>query len=523
MGLNWLDFLVMGSFFGLLAWMGYYFSKRNTSTEEYFLGGRSFPGWAIGISMVGTIISSITFLAFPADAFKTTWLRFLIQFGVIPAAIVGIYLAIPFYRRVRMTTAYEYLGRRFGSGIRVYGAVTSIVMQLLRVSMILFLIAVMLHEITGLDPTLCVLIGGGIVGLYTVVGGMDAVVWTDVIQTIILVLGGVFCMGVIIYKLPGGLSEIFSVANEAHKFSFAEWDAGQLRSLSWGLSLREKTFLMLPLLGLVFALGEFLGGQNTVQRYCACRSTKEARKALWLCLFASVPLWAFFMFIGTSLYVFFQHFPAEEASQMLSGARNAEQILPFFVIHYLPSGISGLVIAAATAAAMSSLDSSINAISTVSIVDIYRPYLAKNRDDKHYLFAAKVIASSAAVLMIAGAAVLIHAQTKTLQDAAQILNSLVGGGLMSIFLIGFLSRVGDSRTVGIGIVCTVLFTGWTILAQYHLLPEWLDTPFDLYYTTIIGNVVMLAAVLLAGILLPKKKKMDLTNLTVWDKDGSPLS
>ena len=256
MGLNWIDFLVMGGFFGFLAWMGYYFSKRNTSTEEYFLGGRSFPGWAIGISMVGTIISSITFLAFPADAYKTTWLRFLIQFGVVPAAIVGIYLAIPFYRRVRMTTAYEYLGKRFGPGIQIYGAVTSIVMQLLRVSMVLFLISVMIHEITGLDPTLCVLIGGGIVGLYTVVGGIDAVVWTDVIQTVILALGGVLCMAIIIYQLPGGLSQILSVASEADKFSFSEWNDGQLTPLSWGLSLREKTLLMLPLLGMVFALTE---------------------------------------------------------------------------------------------------------------------------------------------------------------------------------------------------------------------------------------------------------------------------
>jgi solute:Na+ symporter, SSS family len=517
MDLSWVDFSVMGGFFGLLVWMGYYFSRRNTSTEEYFLGGRSFPSWAIGISMVGTLISSITFLALPADAYKTTWLRFSIQFGMIPAVVIAVYLAIPFYRRTGMTTAYEYLEGRFGPGIRVYGAVTFILAQLVRVSLILFLVSVMIHEITGVAPTLCVLIGGGLIGLYTVVGGMAAVVWTDVIQTIVLVLGGVFCLAIIICELPGGLAQILTLASESGKFSFAEWNDGTMTPVSWGLTLREKTLLMLPLLGTVLLMTETCCGQNSVQRYCASRSTRDARKALWLCLLVSLPIWAFYMFLGTSLYVFFQQFPSEEAAEMLSGARKAEQILPFFVIHYLPPGLSGLVIAGAMAAAMSSLDSSINAISTVSIVDIYRRHLVTNRDDRHYLRVARAIATVAAALMIAGGVVLIHAQTKTLQDAAQILNSLVGGGLLSIFMVGFLTRVGDGRTVGIGIVCTMLFTGWTILAQYQVLPDWLDTPFDLYYTTIIGNLVMFVGVLLAGALLPSAKK-DLTNLTVWDQD-----
>jgi len=421
MDLSWVDISVIGGFFGLLAWMGYYFSRRNTSTEQYFLGGRSFPSWAIGISMVGTIISSITFLAFPADAYKTTWLRFSIQFGMIPAVVIAVYLAIPFYRRTRMTTAYEYLGGRFGPGIQVYGAVTFILAQLVRISMILFLVSVMIHEITGLDPTLCVLIGGGFVGLYTVIGGIAAVVWTDVIQTIILILGGVFCLAVIIHKLPGGLDQILTVANDVGKFSFAEWNDGQLTPVSWGLTLREKTLLMLPLFGTVFLLTETCCGQNSVQRYCASRSTREARKALWLCLLASLPIWAFYMFLGTSLYVFFQQFPSEEAAQMLSGARRAEQILPYFVIRYLPPGLSGLVIAGAMAAAMSSLDSSINAISTVSIVDIYRRHLVKNRDDTHYLRVSRATATVAAAIMIVGGVVLIHTQTKTLQDAAQVL------------------------------------------------------------------------------------------------------
>lgn len=513
------DIVVLLGYLCLVAGIGLYFSRKNVSTEEYFVGGRSFKGWVIGLSMVGTSISSVTFLAYPADAFKTAYLRFLPNLMLPLAVIIAAWVFLPFFRRGRITSAYEYLEGRFGPSIRVYAATAFIVAQLFRISIILYLVSIVVHEMTGLSPTNCILVSGAFVAAYTVVGGIKAVIWTDVIQTGVLLLGGMLCLGVIVQHLPGGLEQILSVGAAEGKFAVAELVDGELQPVSWGLSLSEKTVTMMLLLGLATWLTEYSSNQNVIQRYCASESSREARKAMLVCAGASVPVWFFFMFLGTSLFVFFQVFPSVEAGEMLVGIRKAEQVLPYFIIHYLPPGITGLLIAAALAAAMSSLDSSINAISTVGIVDIYRRHCVTGRSDTHYLRVAWVFAAAAAVLMMGGAVVLAESETKTLQDTGSILTSLLGGGLLGLYLLGFLTRRGDARAVGIGIIATMSFTAWTLLSSAGSLPATISFPFDLYFTGLIGNVVMFAVGYLLGTVLTARTR-DLGNLTVWDRDGA---
>lgn len=515
------DIVVLAGYLCLMAGIGYFFSRKNVSTEEYFVGGRSFRGWVIGLSMVGTSISSVTFLAYPADAFKTAYLRFLPNLMLPLAVIIAAWVFLPFFRRGRITSAYEYLEGRFGPSIRVYAAAAFIVAQLFRVSIILYLVSVVVHEMTGLSSTMCILVSGVFVAGYTVVGGINAVIWTDVIQTVVLLLGGALCLGVIVQQLPGGLEQIFSVGVAEGKFAIAELIDGELQPVPWGLSLSEKTATMMLLLGLATWLTEYSSNQNVIQRYCASASSREARKAMLVCVGVSVPMWFFFMFLGTALFVFFQVFPSIEAGEILSGARKAEQILPYFIVHYLPPGITGLLIAAALAAAMSSLDSSINAISTIGIVDIYRRHLVSGRSDRHYLRVAWAIAAVAALLMMGGAVVLAGSETKTLQDTGSILTSLLGGGLLGLYLLGFLTRRGDARAVWIGIVATMSFTIWTLLSNSGALPASMTFPFDLYYTGLLGNIVMFAVGYLLGSTLPKRKR-DLTHLTVWDREDLPI-
>jgi len=300
----------------------------------------------------------------------------------------------------------------------------------------------------------------------------------------------VICLLVIISNLPGGLDQIITIASEHGKLAFAELQDDKLVPINWSLSLQEKTGTMLLILGLTAWLTEYSGNQNTVQRFCASKSDAEARKAMFVCAFTSLPIWAFYMFLGTALYVFFQVFPTETAAQILNGEQKAEQILPYFINNYLPSGIAGVVIAAALAAAMSSLDSSINAISTVSIVDIYKRFSSTHKDDRHYLAVAKLIAVIASVFMIIGATLLMNAETKTLQDTATILVSIISGGVLGIYLLGFFTTLGDARAVWSGLLLTALFTIWTILAKKELLPDGWGLPFDLYYTAIVGNLLM---------------------------------
>ena len=514
MSLGFLDTAVLVVYMGAIGLMGLYFSRRNTTTEEYFVGGRSHKGWVIGLSLVGTSISSISFLAFPGDAYKTAYLRMLPNFMLPIALVVAAYVFLPFFRKNHISSAYEYLEMRFGPRVRVYGAFAFIVGQLMRISGILFLVSILLQTLTNLDPVLCIVIAGLFVAFYTIIGGIHAVIWTDVIQTIVLALGGIICLVVIVYRLPGGLQEIFHVAGEAGKLSFAEFRDGVMQPVRWDLTLQSKTAGMMLLVGLTIWLREYSCMQATIQRYAAARTSKDARTAMWVCGITSIPTWLFFMFVGTSLYVFYQAFPTEATAEMLTGVRKAEDIMPYFILNELPQGLKGLVIAAALAAAMSSIDSSINAISAVSIIDIYRRHLVTDRDDRHYLVMARWIAIAVGILMILGAIWFSKAESKTLQDTLTMLTAVLGGGLFGLYMFGMLTTRGNGMAALCGIIGTIGFTIWTLLAKKGMLPSSLSIPFDLYYVDVVGNVVMFFIGYLAGLFFFPNTKA-LANLTIW--------
>ena len=502
------DQAVLLAYFGLMLGMGFYFSRGNNSTEQYFLGGRNFSGWVIGLSLVGTSISSITFLAYPGDAFKTNWLRFLPNLMLPLAVIIAAYWFLPRLRARGSVTAYEFLETRFGPLIRGYAATAFLIAQLARISMILYLLSLVIQSITGLDAHLSVVIAGLFVIVYTLLGGIEAVVWTDVIQTIVLLAGGIFCLGIIVNAVPGGLSAIIDTAWQADKISVGELTAEGYRPANWGLLLNQKTATMMLAIGLINWLTEYSSNQNTVQRFCASRSEAEARKAMFVCAIVSVPTWAFFMFLGSALWVFFETFPAATATAVMSGDAKAEEILPFFITSYLPQGLVGLVLAAAIAAAMSSLDSSINAIATVSTHDIYRRFLRTGLTDTDYLRFARWITTVTGGLMIAGALYLIDTSTTTLQDSATIITALLAGGLLTIYLIGFFSKRCDTRHLVLGIIATIIFTLWTMASARGVV----DYPFDLYYTGLLGNIVMFLVAWGSTYVFPTKDRAAESNI-----------
>jgi len=472
LNLSFADIIVLLAYLTGITVMGLYFARRNTDTEEYFVGGRSFKGWVIGLSLVGTSISSISFLAYPGDAYKTAYLRMLPNFMLPVGILIASYVFLPFFRKNRIISAYEYLEMRFGSGVRVCGSITFIAGQIIRVSSILYLLALLLQNVTNLNMITCIVVGGVFVSLYTVLGGISAVIWTDVIQTVILAIGGLLCLGVIVHALPGGISDIFEVGRAAGKFGFSELRNGILHPVSWDITVQSKTATMMLVIGLTNWLTEYSCNQNTVQRYAASRSSHDARVAMWVCALTSIPIWLFFMFLGTSLYVYYQSFPVEAATEMLSGLRKAEDILPYFIINELPAGLAGFVIA------------------------------------------ARAVAIVAGLLMILGAVWLASTETKTIQDTLTILGSLIGGGLFGMYMCGMLTTRADQRAVFCGIIGTLVFTSWTILSQRNLLPDYLTVPFDLYYTGIIGNLIMFLAGYLFGLIFFRNTKT-LTNLTIW--------
>ncbi|NQD35715.1 sodium/solute symporter [Permianibacter sp. IMCC34836] len=516
MHLHWLDAAIIVAYLLGMQAMGWYFSKRNTTTEEYFVGGRSFRGWILGLSMVGASISSVTFVAYPADAYKTAWLRYLPNLMLPIAVLFAAYVVLPFFRRGKTLTAYEYLEQRYGPSVRSYGAITFILAQLVRLSTILYLLALLVQQITGIDPVWCVIITGVFVGAYTVQGGIDAVIWTDVVQTTLLAFGGVICLTVIINQMPGGLDQILAIANEHGKLAIADLKNGSLQPTGWSLSLSEKTGSMLLLLGLATWLTEYTGNQNTVQRFAAAKSERDARIGMLVCVLSSLPIWAFYMFLGTALFAFYQVFPDPAAAAMLDGSRKAEQIMPLFITQHLPVGLIGLVLACALAAAMSSLDASINAISAVFSVDFYKRHLRPQATDQEHLRVAKITSVVAAALMIVGAIALYSSTTKTLQDTSTVLISLLGGGLLSLYLLGFFTTRGDARAAWFGIGCTLTFTAWTVASSRGWLGADWRTPFDSYYTMLLANFLMFVVSFLVASRQPRRER-ELAGLTVWTR------
>ena len=520
-----IDYAVLILYFGSMAALGPIFASKARTTEGYFLGNRSFPGWLVGFSMFATSISSVTFMAYPGDAYKTAWYRMTPNFMLPVAVLIATLFFLPFFRKAGTVSAYEYLEERFGKWTRLYAACAFIVGQAIRVSLILFLVSILLNQMTGINVYVCILLGGIITSFYTVLGGIRAVLWTDFIQACVLWVGGMISLVVIIHALPGGLGQIFSMATEAGKFSMADLNAeGVLEPVQFAPDFTKKTVSLLLLVGLGNWLAEYSSNQNVIQRYAASKSAKQAKIAMWTCCIFSVPTWALFMFLGTALWAFFQVNPTEQSQAILTGEGGvkAEDILPYFVINFLPRGLSGLVIAGVLAAAMSSLSSSINSVSAVSLVDVYKRHIAPEKTDRHYVIVAKLIGLGLAAFMIAGAILLHKMQNTTLQDSATILAALTAGGLLGLYLLGFFTRVGDDTSILAGIICTLTFTLWMTLTSLGWIPESLRSPIHSYYAGILGHIIMFAVGFGFGLIIKAKQDRDLTNLTVWTQDGTPM-
>ena len=480
-----------------MAGIGFYFGKKNKSTEEYFLGNRAFPGWAVGLSMLGTSISSVTFLALPAAAYVLDYRQAVNSFAMPFAALLAVWLFIPFFRRGRATSAFEYLEARYGPFFRAYAAFCFVITQFIRLATVLYLVALPVAGMTGGSLTTVIVVCGFFIALYTVIGGIEAVIWTDVIQTVILLLGGILCMGLMLYELPEGLSDVLRIGLADDKFSFGP--------VTWGLN--DRTFTVLLLLGVVSYTTDYSSNQNVVQRYIAAKSLREARKAVVLSAAMSIPTWMCFFFLGSCLYAFYKLVPDAAVANLA-----ADEVLPHFILTRTPPFLGGVIIAACLAAAMSSLDSSINSISTVCSVDFVKRY-GRERSDASLLKIAKIIAVVCGMFMIGGAAALVHIPKECVNDFCLIIASMVGGGKLAIFLLGFFTTRVSGRALLAGLIPAILFNLYLACNTLGWVPEALRMPIHAYWTGILVNAGLALVAYLASFRFPCRR--NLTGLTVW--------
>ncbi|MCX5757008.1 MAG: hypothetical protein NTU83_00575 [Candidatus Hydrogenedentes bacterium] len=347
--------------------------------------------------------------------------------------------------------------------------------------------------------------------------------------------GAGLCFVTVIHGIDGGIGTVISTAMADHKFMLGDLNTTThlLEPAPW-FSLQDKAIVMMLLCGLTNWLTEYSSNQNVIQKYVAAKNPKEATRSIWICCFCSVPTWAFFMFLGTCLYVYFKLHPDPVAAGILTGANGAkaESILPYFCVRAIPSGLAGLVIAGVLSAAMSASSSSINSISAVSITDIYRRHMAKNRDERHYVLAARLVSAASCLLMIGGATLFLQMTKLTLQDTGSKLGSILAGGLLGLYALGFLTKRGNGRTVAVGIASTILFSAYIAAIELKLITvdgimshlgvsqgvaAWIARPVHTYYAGIVGNIVMFAVTYAIASAFQREKR-DLTNLTVWTRE-----
>ena len=526
-----LDWAILVVYLVALASIGPLFAKRHKSTESYFVGNRQFPAWLLGFAMFATSISSITVLAYPGDAYKTAYLRWvgtlMLPFGI----YIGWKFFLPFYRRNKCTSAYEYLEARFGSGVRTYVSITFLIGQVLRIATILYLVSIVFQMMTGASPFVCILIGGCVISIYAVLGGVNAIVWAQFFQAFLLWFASILCFVTIIKGINGGLATVFTTGWADGKFMLGDLNAHKKLEPSPLFSLENKAYGMLLIGALTGWIFEYGGNQNVIQKYVSAKNPKEAFKAIWICCACSVPTWAFFMLVGTSLYVFFQQHPDPIAKDILTGSNGlkAEAILPYFCVKMIPTGIAGIVIAGILSAAMSASSASVNGISAVFITDLYRRHLVKNAAEKHYVLIARITSAIACILMMGFALMFYALSDLTLQDFGARLGSVLGGGILGIYFLGFLTTRGNSTSVAIGIVATLIFSLYTGIIEfckitpeylvehlgcsqtfaYYILFKWIH----IYYIGLLGNIItFILAYFLSSLFVQKR---DLTGLTFW--------
>jgi len=497
---------------------GLYVARRNNSTEAYFLGNRGFPGWAIGISILGTSISSMTFISMPAAAYSLDWRLLTSNFMVPVIAVIAMIFFIPIFRQRRITTAYEYLNIRFGPIAQWYAVASGLLFQFYRISAVLFLVSIPVHLATGIAIWQIIVIMGVLVTAYTVLGGIEAVIWTDVMQAVVLLLGGVISYIFIVNQLPGGSEQVFAAAsftNEAgeavNKFSLGENE--------WNLG--ERTLWTMLILGFVGWMNFFVTDQSVVQRYIASRSTGQARFATGLYAVTVLPTWAFFYLIGTALFVFYQQFPNEEVATM-AGAE-ADTIFPYFILTELPVVLTGIIIAGLLAAAMSSLDSSMNAISTVLTTDVLRGYLMRGRSDAFYLRCAKLTSLATGIIMIFGAIGFSQLPKESMTDINWIMTSLLAGGLVGLFFAGMFSKRIGYKSVIVALACafvTNVFLGKSINAESGMTA--IPNLHSYWIGTVVNLLFLAVAWAFSFVFREPIRDQQVDGLTVWTLDREKI-
>uniref|UniRef100_UPI00404AB1CF sodium:solute symporter n=1 Tax=Cephaloticoccus sp. TaxID=1985742 RepID=UPI00404AB1CF len=443
--LKTIDWAIILFYLAFTAGIGYYYyrqDKLNKSTGDFFLGGRNIPWWAAGVSLYATGTSAISYIASPAKSFATNWLYLANNvIGMIGIVFVAVWV-VPLIRRLSLMSVYHYLEMRFHPYIRVLASALAIVLQLGgRMSIVLYLPALAMAAVTGINVVHAVLIMGIVTIIYTAMGGMKAVIWTDFIQVVVMLGGAFVAFGYIVTHVDGGLGEMFRVAVADDKLRTFDWEFQLTTANVWG-------FLMLNILGVLV----YPQDQVMMQRVLSTKSDKEAGKSVLTLAAIVVPGNLAFFGIGTALYVFYKQHPAH-LNPMLS----VDSTFPQFIAAELPAGLTGLIIAGIFAASMSTLSSCINSVATLVSVDFYERY-AKHVTQKKSVVLAEIVTVVGGFIGIGTALLLAKADIQSALDTSFALGGLLGGGFAGCYALGMFTKRANWQGTMIGVGASFVLT-----------------------------------------------------------------
>lgn len=443
-----IDIIVFLLFTGGVVAFGCSFFKKKGTSEEFTSAGRSLPGWVVGMSIFATYVSSISYLGYLGKAFSGDWNAFVFSLSIPIASYFAARYFVPFYRSQDSISAYSFLENRFGPWARIYASSCYLLTQIARTGSILYLLALPMNVLLGWNIQTIIIVTSVAIVLYSMLGGMKAVIWTEAIQGIILIGGALVCMFILLFDMPEGPAQTFSIAMEDGKFSLG----------SFGSSLSESTFWVCLIYGVFTNLQNYGIDQSYVQRYHTAKNEKEAKFSALFGGYLFIPVSAVFFMIGTGLYAFYKVHPG-----VLPDGVGADYVFPFFIVNELPVGLTGLLIASIFAAGMSTIATSVTSSSTIILTDYYQRF-RKHAGNRERMLVLKLSSVGVGVAGILVAFAFMSVQSAL--DAWWALASIFSGGMLGLFLLGYISRKARNFDAVLGVVCGVILVCWIVISPF---------------------------------------------------------
>ena len=463
---HWLNWVVIAAYLVAMAGMGFYFARRNRSSDQYFKAGGKLPWWVVSLSIYATMFSSITFMSVPAMTFSGDMTYFAISFGVPILALVTVKWYLPFFRKLNLTSAYEYLEVRFNLPCRLFASAAFILFMIARTAIVAYLPALALCAVTGMDINWAIVTVLAITILYCTIGGVEAVIWSDFVQSVILIGSTALILAWLIVGTDGGWSGFIQMGSAAGKF----------RIFDLALDWTKPCFWVVFIGGLVANLASYTSDQCVVQRYMTTPDEKGAAKSILFNGALSFLNCFVFFTLGVALWTYYQ----SHASALPEGTK-PDAVLAVFIARELPIGVSGLVLAAVAAATMSTLSANLNAAASAITTDFYRRVVlgpsrtvSTSQDlERRLLRCGKVSTIFIGLMGGVMALWLANAEIGNIYDQFQRFLGILTGGLGCLFFMGiFLKRVnGFGATCGLianYVVCFGL-DRWAFPGRPHLL------------------------------------------------------